>query len=454
MSANKSKARELILNGNLYKVLFLISFPIVITNIIQAFYDLTDMFYVGKLGAMPLSALSLAGPVNFFIMAIAMGMATGSISLISKCIGEGNFSRFSRYAGQLIVLNFVLSLFVTICALFFIEHLLDLLGVKGELKELSRTYFYVTIFGIPIMFLSISITYILNAQGETTLSMVIVLFANIVNFILDPILIFSFNMGITGAAWATLFSKLLTVSLYLLLTYGLNRGLKIYPKDLVLDLRAIKEIFNLGLPSTFGQIMVSLSFFIFNYIVIEISPKFLAAYGLTNTIISFLFLPAMGIGTGIISIVGQNLGAKKINRVGEVLKKGFFISLIILLIINSIVIFNKQFILGLFTNDLEVLNYANNYLLLTTIGTFGYGLQQVFFGGLIGSGRTKIAMIIIFIRLWLIRLPVVFIFQYFGIIENSLGYAFIISNYLAIIILVAFTCTRYWAKPILIKKYK
>ncbi|OJH15174.1 membrane protein, partial [Borreliella bissettiae] len=337
---------------------------------------------------------------------------------------------------------------------FFIDHLLDLLGVKGELKELSRVYFYVTIFGIPIMFLSISITYILNAQGETILSMIIVIFANIVNFILDPILIFSFNMGITGAAWATLFSKLLTVAFYLFLTYRLNYGLKIYLKDLVIDIRSIKEIVNLGLPSTFGQIMVSLSFFIFNYIVIDISPKFLAAYGLTNTIISFLFLPAMGIGTGVISIVGQNLGAKKINRVGEVLKKGFFISLAILLIINSIVIFNKQFILRLFTNDLEVLNYANNYLLLTTIGTFGYGLQQVFFGGLIGSGRTKIAMIVIFIRLWLIRLPVVFIFQYFGIIENSLGYAFIISNYLAIIILVAVTCTCYWAKPILIKKYK
>lgn len=121
MSTNKSKTRELILNGNLYKVLFLISFPIVITNIIQAFYDLTDMFYVGKLGAMPLSALSLAGPVNFFIMAIAMGMATGSISLMSKCIGEGNFSRFSRYAGQLIVLNFVLSLFVAICAFFLLS---------------------------------------------------------------------------------------------------------------------------------------------------------------------------------------------------------------------------------------------------------------------------------------------------------------------------------------------
>ncbi len=193
-------------------------------------------------------------------MAIAMGMATGSISLTSKCIGEGNFSRFSRYAGQLIVLNFVLSLFVAICAFFFIEHLLDLLGVKGELKELSRAYFYVTIFGIPIMFLSISITYILNAQGETILSMIIVLFANIVNFILDPILIFSFNMGITGAAWATLFSKLLTVAFYLFLTYGLNRGLKIYPKDLALDIRSIKEIVNLGLPSTFGQIMVSLSF--------------------------------------------------------------------------------------------------------------------------------------------------------------------------------------------------
>ncbi len=74
-------------------------------------------------------------------MAIAMGMATGSISLTSKCIGEGNFSRFSRYAGQLIVLNFVLSLFVAICAFFFIEHLLDLLGVKDELKRTFKSLF-------------------------------------------------------------------------------------------------------------------------------------------------------------------------------------------------------------------------------------------------------------------------------------------------------------------------
>lgn len=118
-------------------------------------------------------------------------------------------------------------------------------------------------------------------------------------------------------------------------------------------------------------------------------------------------------------------------------KRVFLFLLAILLIINSIVIFNKQFILRLFTNDLEVLNYANNYLLLTTIGTFGYGLQQVFLGDLLGLAGQKLQWLLFFIRLWLIRLPVVFIFQYFGIMENSLGYAFIISNYLAIIILIA-----------------
>ena len=163
------------------------------------------------------------------------------------------------------------------------------------------------------------------------------------------------------------------------LTYGLNRGFKINVGDIIPDIAIMKNIFNLGLPSAFGQIMTSLSFLVFNYLVIQISPKFLAAYGLTNSIIAFLLLPGMSIGTGIIAIVGQNLGAKNVDRVGDALKKGFFVSLVVLLTINAFIIFFREDIISFFTDDLEVLNYANDYLLLASIGTVGYGLQQVFF---------------------------------------------------------------------------
>ncbi|AWG42847.1 MATE family efflux transporter [Candidatus Borreliella tachyglossi] len=447
MLSSNTKTRKLILEGNLYKVFLVISLPIMVSNIIQALYEVIDMFYVGKLGAMALAALSLTGPINFLIMVLAMGMATGSISLMSKCIGEGAFSKFSRYAGQLVFLNFILSLFVTIFILIFIDFILDFLVVRGELKELAKSYLYVTICAIPVMFLSISIIYILNSQGETIISMMIVLIANIINFILDPILMFTFNLGIAGAAWATLFSKLTTVFSYLFLTYRLNRGLKLGLKDITPDITMIRNILSLGLPSAFGQMMISISFLIFNYFVIRISPKFLAAYGLTNSIIAFLLLPGMSIGTGIISIVGQNLGAKNIARVGDALKKGFFVSLVVLFTVNSFIIFFREVIIRVFTDDLEVINYANNYLLLASIGAVGYGLQQGFFGGLIGAGLTNLVMILVCIRLWIIRLPAVIVFQYFGIMEDSLGYAFIISNYVTFIILLCLTFTKYWEKP-------
>ncbi|APR65293.1 MATE family efflux transporter [Borrelia anserina] len=446
MSETKAKTRELILKGNLYRVLLVVSFPIVVTNALQSVYELVDMFYVGKFGSMPLAALSLTGPINFLIMVFGMGMATGSVSLMSRCIGEETFAKFSKYAGQLIFLNFMLSLFVAGLFLISIDLIFDVMGVSGELRELARSYFYIVIYAIPIMFLSISVVYILNAQGETFIAMILILVANIVNFILDPILMFTFDLGIAGAAWSTLFSKLITVIAYLFFTYRLNCGIKVHLKDIVPDIAIIKDIFNLGFPVAFGQIMASLSFLIFNYIAIRISPKFLAAYGMSNNIISFLLLPGVSIGTAVISIVGQNLGAKNINRVGDTLKKGFFITLIIMFTVASFVIFFKGIIIDIFTDDLEVFSYANDYLLLASIGAIGFCLQQVFFGGLIGTGLTKLVMVIVCIRLWIIRLPAVFIFQYFGIMENSLGYAFIISNYVALIILLCLTITRYCAK--------
>ncbi|WP_421622709.1 MATE family efflux transporter [Borrelia sp. MN22-0132] len=444
MLLSRAKTRELILEGNLYRVFLFISFPIVITNVLQAFYELVDMFYVGKLGAMPLAALSLTGPINFFIMVFAMGMAIGSVSLMSRCIGEETFAKFSKYAGQLIFLNFVLSLFVAVLVLIFIDSILDIMSITGELRELTKSYFYVVIYAIPVMFLSVSVVYILNAQGETVIAMMLILVANVINFILDPVFIFTFGLGISGAAWATLLSKLMTVLSYLFFTYRLNYGIKVHFKDIIPDIYVIKNIINLGFPAIFGQMMASLSFLIFNYIVIQISSKFLAAYGMVNNIISFLLLPGMSIGTGIIAIVGQNIGAKNISRVEDILKKGFFVTLIIMITVASFLISFKEIIIETFTNDLEVVGYANSYFLLSSIGTIGFGLQQVFLGGLVGAGLTKLVMIVICVRLWMIRLPAVFALQYFGIIEDSLGYAFIISNYVALIILLCLTFTKYW----------
>ncbi|BCR21081.1 MATE family efflux transporter [Borrelia miyamotoi] len=442
-----SKSRELILEGNLYKVLLVISLPIVITNMLQSLYELTDMFYVGKLGAMSLAALSLAGPINFLIMVFAMGIAMGSVSLMSKCIGEETFAKFSKYAGQLIFLNFVLSLLVAILVLLSIDFILDVMAISGELKEITQSYFHVVIYTIPIMFLSVSVIYILNSQGETVIAMVLILIANIINFILNPILMFTFNLGISGAAWSTFFAKLMTVLFYFFLTSRLNYGLKVHFKDMVPDIPIIKNIVSLGLPAAFGQIMASLSFFIFHYVAVQINPKFLAAYGMANNIISFLILSGVSIGTGIISIVGQNLGAKNFDRVRDIFKKGFFVTLVIMVIFTVSLIFFRVIIIKTFTNDLEVFNYANDYLLVASIGAIGFGLQQVFFGGLIGMGLTKLVMIIVCVRLWIIRLPSVFILQYFGVLENSLGYAFTISNYVALLILFCLSFNfKYWIK--------
>ncbi|QMU99248.1 MATE family efflux transporter [Borrelia sp. A-FGy1] len=440
----KDKIRELVINGNIYKVIFVVGLPLVITNIIQIFYELTDMFYVGKLGTLYVSALSLIWPINFFIVSLGMGMGIGSISLIARNFGEGNYKKTARYSGQLLILSFFLSMLVVVLAFIFIDPILDYIGATGDLKNHAREYFSVAIYGIPVMFLSMSIMFVLNAIGSTVISMMMILIANIINFILDPILIFTFNLGIAGAAWATLFSKLITIVSYLIMAFCFNKCLKIYIKDLIPNLNYLFQILKCGIPASLSQAMVSFSFIIFNSFIVTIGTDFLAAYGISNMIDTFLFLPAMAFSSALASIIGQNLGINKVKRAIETLHKGFFVISLISISTTLILIINRNFLISLFTSNQTVLEYANYYLFFVAIGSIGFSFQLALQSALIGSGLTNIVMIVTFTRVWLVAMPIMLIIKYFGVLFEYIWIFAMIPSYIGFFIMLAILLSGSW----------
>ncbi|UGQ16153.1 MATE family efflux transporter [Borrelia sp. RT5S] len=444
MIAKQDKTRDLVINGNIYKVIFVVGLPLVVTNIIQIFYELTDMFYVAKLGTLYVSALSLIWPINFFIVSLGMGMGIGSVSLIARSFGEGNYKKTARYSGQLLTLSFLLSILVALSAFIFIDSILDYIGASGELKDYAREYFSIAIYAIPVMFLSMAIVFILNAIGSTVISMIIILIANIVNFILDPMLIFTFDLGIAGAAWATLFSKLVTVVSYPIIAFCFNKCLKIYIKDLMPNLDYLLRMLKGGIPASLSQAMVSFSFIIFNSFIVTIGTDFLAAYGISNMIDTFLFLPAMAFSSALATIIGQNLGISKIKRASEALRKGFFVIGLISISTTLILIINRNFLISLFTGNKTVLEYANYYLFFIAIGSVGFSFQLALQGALIGAGLTNLVMVVTFTRVWLVAMPIMLIIKYFGVIFEYIWVFAAIPSYIGFFITLVIVLNGSW----------
>ncbi|MFA5525004.1 MAG: MATE family efflux transporter [Tissierellales bacterium] len=408
--------RDLILNGNIYKVIITLSIPIMINNLIQTLYNLADGIWVSKISSVHFAATAFVWPVVFLFISLGIGLSIAGTALLSQLIGRGDYEEANKYSSQLIVISVLLSLFFTIIGYLVSPHVIRLMGATGDLAEYSNIYLKITFLDMPFMFLFFSFNSIMNAQGNTMLPTVLSGISAILNVILDPIFIFTFNMGITGAAVATLISRaLLSIAgIYILFKYPALIKPKL--KGFRFDKDIIKKIVRIGVPSSIGQTGSALGFMVLNSFIASYGTATMAAFGMINRVSSLIMQPAMGVGAALTSIVGQNLGSEQIDRVREAFKKSsiFTISfsligiLVLLLFDIEIVNFFMQS-----KDDLEVIAQGVSYLRYVSLSMPLMGMFSVFQGIFQGSGHTKYSMAMEVGRLWLVRLPMIMLFKHF-----------------------------------------
>lgn len=412
----KQDKTDLILNGSIYKVLLTLSIPIMVNSIIQTLYNLVDGVYVGMISTVHFAATSFVWPVNFLFISLGIGLSIAGTSLLSQLVGKGDLKKAEEYATQLMVITFLSSIVFTIMGYFISPHIIKLMGATGEFAEYANIYLKITFLDLPFMFLYFNINSIMNAQGDTVTPTILSGLSAIINIILDPIFIFTFGWGIAGAAWATLLSRVILAGFGFMMLFKESNKVKPNFENFKFNKKIIEEVIEVGIPSTIGQSGSALGFIVLNGFIGSYGTATLAAFGMVNRITSLIMQPAMGIGSALTAIVGQNMGADQIDRVKESFRKALKLTITIGVIgAIFLVLFDDQ-IINFFIqskDDPLVIPLSIKYLFYTSLSMPLMGIFSVLQGIFQGTGHTKYSMAMEIGRLWFVRLPMILIFKHF-----------------------------------------
>lgn len=408
---------ELILTGNIYKILIALSIPIIINSLIQTLYNLVDGIWVSKISSVHFAATAFVWPVNFLFISLGIGLSIAGTSLLSQLIGGGNLQGARAYSAQLMAITLLSSVGLTAVGYIISPTIISLMGATGDLARLGSIYLRITFLDLPFMFLFFNINSMMHAQGDTITPMLLSGASAIINVILDPIFIFTLDLGIAGAAWATLVSRAVLAVVGVVMLFDERNKVRPDFRGFKFDREIIREIVTIGLPSSIGQSGASLGFMVLNGFIGSYGTATIAAYAMVNRITSLVMQPAMGIGSALTAIVGQNMGAGQMDRVNESFHKALKLTITIGIMGCLLLIIFDTPIITFFMqskDDPSVIELALTYLLYISLSMPLMGIFSVFQGLFQGTGNTKYSMAMEVGRLWFVRLPMILLFKHFS----------------------------------------
>ncbi|MDY6800115.1 MAG: MATE family efflux transporter [Bacteroidota bacterium] len=424
--------------------------PMLLGNVFQQLYNIVDSIVVGNfIGKEALAAVGASFPIIFAFLSLIIGIASGSTIVISQYFGAKNIEKVKRTIDTLFIFLFLASITISIIAIIFSEDIFKLLKLPEEIIPTAKTYFNIFMGGAIVSFGFNGTSAILRGLGDSKTPMYFLIISTFINIGLDLLFVVVFHWGIAGVAIASVIAQggaFLTAIIYL------NKNHKIIHftfKNLVFDKQIFKKSIRIGLPTGIQQTFVSLGMIALIGIVNTFGTNVIAAYSVATRINSLASLPAMNFATALSTFVGQNLGAKKIERV----KSGFIATLkmssIISLTVTAAVILFGHFIMGLFTNDSEVIRIGQEYLII--VGSFYIVLTAMFSisGVMRGAGDTIIPMFTSLISLWVVRIPGALILsKYLG--EKGIWWAIPIGWMIGLLLAYIYYLTGNWKKKVVI----
>ncbi|MBR0596732.1 MATE family efflux transporter [Sinanaerobacter chloroacetimidivorans] len=318
------------------RLMISMSLPAMFSMIIHALYNIVDSIFVGMIGQSALTAVTLIFPIQMLLISVGVGTGVGLNSLISRRLGERNFIEANLAASHGMMLSIINWALFAIFGFFFSEMFVRAFSESASIVPDATAYCaIVTIFSLFI-FIQINVEKILQATGNMILPMICGLTGAVTNIILDPILIFGLlgapELGVAGAAAATVVGQFLSMSLGLLFLFTKKHEVKIKIKNFRFNWYIIKSIYNVGLPAIVMQSIGSVMLVGFNSILISFSDAAVAVLGVYFRLQSFIFMPVFGLTQGSMPIFGYNFGAKKKDRLLHAFKLSMIIAISIMLV--------------------------------------------------------------------------------------------------------------------------
>lgn len=443
---NESMSKsEMILTGPLYSVIWTISLPLIINNLIMTFYNMADAVFVGQLGEIEFAAVSFVSPVMFLFNSIGLGIQVAGTTILSQLIGRNKISEGKAYAYHILLFTGLTGLLLAVLGWFSTPLIVSFMGGTGQFGEQSAIYLRYIFLGVPFQIMFMGFMAIMNAQGNTKSTTFVNSAAAILNVILDPFFIFKtvpvlnvpgLGLGVAGAALATSLSQVFLMVMGFIVMRRTSKALPVVFRNIPFDGKKIMRIIKVGLPSSAGHSGSAFGFIIINTFIAKYGTSLIAAFSLINRINNMIMMPAMGIGSGLTSIVGQNMGANQMDRIREGFHKAIKMSLLIS-VVGSIFLYIFRYQLLFFftpTAGPAMVQQSMEYLIyiLPTIPLMG--LFSIFQGLFQGSGHTNYSMFMAIGRLWFVRIPMILLFERFtGLGQRGIWISMNVSNILVIV---------------------
>ncbi len=436
--------------GKILNSLVSLALPIIFANILQTAYQLIDTFWLGRLGANAVAAVSLSFPILFLVLSIGAGLTLAGTVLVAQYKGAENQNLIDFSSSQSVFLILIISVLLAVGSYFAAGPLMTIIGAGPDIYDDSVAYFKVSSLGFVFLFLFFIFQSLMRGIGNVMLPVYIVLFTVLLNLVLDPLFIYGYGpipgYGVAGAAVASVITQGLSAFIGLYILFRGKSGIKINVSSMYFDVANLKRTFNLGFPASIEQSTRALGMTMMVIIVTSFGSEIVAAYGIGARILSFIIIPALGLAIATTSLVGQNVGARKIKRAEQVANLSNKIAFFGLTGIGIIMfIFAEQLTAFFIPNDPEVIRDGALFIKIMAPSFGLLGVMQVLNGTFNGAGFTKASMLISILSLWIVRFPLAYILSY----NTSLGYegiwwSFPISNLIAAIAAYSYFKMGYW----------
>ncbi len=411
------------------------SVPAIIGFVVMSLYNLVDTIFIGwGVGSIGIAAVAIVFPIHMIVMAISQTLGIGSSSMISRALGAKDKEKASRSLGNFFTLTILLGIIVTILGIVFIDPLLILFGATEAILPFARSYLFITLLGsLPIIFAA-GANAVIRSEGRAKYAMAVMIVSSVLNIILDPILIFGFNMGIEGAALATLVSYIISgfIALYYF-TSGIG-DVKVKLKDFILKLNIVKEKFAIG-ASSFARMAAGsvMAIIVNNSLGFYGGEMAIAAFGIINRLLMFLIMPMFGIVQGMQPILGYNFGAKKLERVREVIKLSVKVSTIMSIVAFIVLMLFAKLFMMMFTPDVHLINLSARATRIIVIMLPLVGFQIIVAGMYQAMGKAWKALFFSMLRQVVFLIPLVLILPLlYGL--DGIWFTFPIADLLAAIV--------------------
>ena len=419
--------------GSVGKAILLLSIPMVLEMLMESIFAIVDIFFVSKLGADAVATVGLTESLITIVYAVGIGLSTATTALVARRIGEKQEEGASKVAAQAIITALTISLLIGIPGAIFAPELLHLMGADANTIAQHSGYTRWMLGGNVVIMLLFTINAAFRSAGDAAISMRVLLLANIINIVLDPILIFGLGpipaLGIEGAAIATNIGRGFAVLYQLKLLFGERTRIKVYLKEFLPDFKLIGHLLKLSVGGI-GQMIIATSSWIGLVRIISIyGNEALAGYTIAIRIIIFALLPSVGISNAAATLVGQNLGAGSPERAERSAYATGIVNMVVLGLIGLVfVLFPKSFVV-LFTTDPLVVKYASECLQIVSFGFLSYGLGMVMVNAINGAGDTSTPTYINLFCYWLLEIPLAyFLAVVLGLHEQGVFYSILIAE--------------------------